>query len=247
MKTALPFKSKPQQEMRLVGNEKFGILEFPVYGSLLWHERQALREADGSFNMFKETALAAGKIAKAEERSDLRDLQMKIIALLQVNMGLPADIDDEAVRIRVEHAEILNELMVQVTAWNDRRQLAGVTALIQNRLEGFADWDEIMVQRHITADLMALLYDFLYSEETKQNRAQDDERNDVDEEELVGKSSEGNTKTPPSPTGDESSGDSDSSTPEPMSSAGTTSEASPSPESSTPTKEAKSKSAKAST
>lgn len=247
MKTALPFKSKPQQTTKLVGDERCGILEFPVYGSLLWHERQALREADGSFNMFKETAMTAGAIAKAEGRSDLRDLQMKILALLQVGMGINADIDDETLRIRVEHADILNELQVKVVEWNDRRQLMGVTALIQNRLPGFTDWDEIMVQRHITDELMVHLYDFLYSEENRQNRAQDEERTEVDEEELVGKSSGESGKSQKSPTGEESSGDSNSSTPDAMNSAGTSSEVSQSPESSTPMKEAKNKSAKPST
>lgn len=247
MKTVLPFKSQPKQETRLIGDERCGVLEMPVYKSLLWHERAALRKADGTFNMFKETAMAAGKIAKLEERTDLLHLQQMVITLLTVGMGLPGQLSDEMMRIRVEHAEILNQLQVEVTEWNDRRQLAGVTALIRCRLEGFADWDETLVEANVKEDLMVHLYNFLTSEENKGIEAQDEDRQEVDEEELVGKSSEANTENPPSPTGDGSTGASSSSTPDATSSAGTTSEASPSPESSTPTKEAKSKSAKAST
>ncbi len=247
MKTVLPFKSEPKLETRLIGDEQCGVLEFPVYKSLLWHERAALRKADGTFNMFKETAMVAGKIAKIEEREDLLNLQQVVITLLTVGMGLPGQLSDEMMRIRVEHAELLNSLQVEVSEWNDRRQLAGVTALIRCRLEGFADWDETLVEANVKEDLMVHLYNFVTSEENKVSEAQDDDRNEVDEEELVGKSPEASTESPPGPTGDASAGDSSSSTPDVPSSAGTNSEASPSPESSTPTKEAKSKSAKAST
>ena len=247
MKTVLPFKAKPKQDTMLVGDEKCGILEMPTYGSLLWHERQAVREADSGFNMFKEAALAAGAIAKAEDRTDLLKIQQEVINLLQLSMGLSVNVTEEGVRLRVEHAPVINDLMDRIIAWNDRRQLAAVTALVQNRLEGFADWDEVMVQRHITCDLMVYLYDFFALEESNQSRAQDDERNEVDEEELVGKSSEASGKNPPNQTGDTSSGDSSSSIPVVVTSTGNDSEASQSSESSTPTPTEKPKNDKTTT
>ena len=193
------------------------------------------------------TALVAGKIAEREERSDLRYLQVLVINLMQTSMGLPAEVGDEALRIRVEHADLLNQLSVDVLAWNDRRQLAAITSLIQNRLDGFEEWDETLVQRHLTARMMGYLYDFFYAEETHQIRAQDDERTEVDEDEMVGKLSEASTENPPNPTGEESSGGSSSSTPAAKSSATSDSEVSPSSESSVPTKQGKSRHAPTST
>ena len=132
MKTALPFKSAPRQTTELIGNEECGILEMPVYGSLVWHEMQAVRKADNGYNLFKESALVAGKIALTEKRADLRAIQLQVIALMQAGMGLPPqqDIDDDMLRMKVEHASLLNDLDVGVKDWNDRRMLAAVTSLI---------------------------------------------------------------------------------------------------------------------
>ena len=241
MKTQLPFKSAPRQAAKLVGNEECGILEMPVYGSLVWHEVQAVRKADNGYNLFKESALVAGKIAMSEKRADLRTIQLQVISLMQAGMGLPPqqDIDDEMLRMKVEHASLLNDLEVGVKDWNDRRMLAAVTSLIQNRLPGFSDWDEVMVERHIRRDLMDALYAFFREEEYAQAEAQDDERNEVDEEEAVKKSSTATGKNQPSRTGEQSSGGSNSSTQEVVISPGTDSEASPSSESSVPSKPAK--------
>jgi len=241
MKTQLPFKSAPKQEARLVGNAECGILEMPVYGSLVWHEVQAVRKADNGYNLFKESALVAGKIALSEKRADLRAIQLQVIALMQAGMGLPPTqpIDDDMMRMKVEHADLLNDLEVGVKDWNDRRMLAAVTSLVQNRLPGFSDWDEVMVTRHIRKDLMEELYGFFREEEYAQAEAQDDERNEVDEEEAVKKSSTATGKSQPSPTGEQSSGDSSSSTQEAEISPTNASEASPSSESSEPSKQAK--------
>lgn len=236
MKTQLPFKSAPKKQMRVIGNEECGQLEMPVYGSLVWHELQAVRKADNGYNLFKESSLAAGHIAMAEKRTDLRDIQLQVISLMQAGMGLPPQrpIDDEMMRMKVEHAAILNDLEVGVKRWNDRRMLAAVTALVQNRLPGFADWDEITVERQIRTDLMNELYAFFREEEFAQAGAQDDERTEVDEEEAVKKSSKATGKSQPSRTGEQSSGGSSSSTQEPEISPGTDLEASPSSESSEP-------------
>ena len=241
MKTQLPFKSAPRQAAKLVGNEECGILEMPVYGSLVWHEVQAVRKADNGYNLFKESALVAGKIAMSEKRADLRAIQLQVISLMQAGMGLPPqqDIDDDMLRMKVEHASLLNDLEVGVKDWNDRRMLAAVTSLIQNRLPGFSDWDEVMVERHIRRDLMDALYAFFREEEYAQAEAQDDERNEVDEEEAVKKSSTATGKNQPSRTGEQSSGDSNSSTQEVVISPTNASEASPSSESSEPSKPAK--------
>lgn len=248
MKTQLPFKSTPVAETRLVGDEDCGVLQLPVYGSLLWHEREAVRIADQGFDMFKQTAMAAGEIARREERSDLRAIHLTLIELMQSSMGLPGNVTDEMLQIRVTHADVLNQLSEDTMAWNDRRQLKAVTALIQNRLgPDFVEWDEVLVSRHINVKLMGYLYDFFYKEETQQARSQDEDRSEVDEDEMLGKSSEESTKAQQNPTGDASIGDSSSSTPEVKSSAGTDSEANQSPESSTPTKRAKSKPAPTST
>lgn len=243
MQGALPFKSKPKQETKLVGTADTGVLEFPVYHSLLWHERQALREADGDYNMFKETALLAGAIAASEGRSDVLDLQQAVIAILSNAMGVAMPMDDATKALRIKYIGELKELTDKTVAWNDRRTLAGVTAFIQNRLDGFVDWDESIVQRHVTQDLMVQIYNFVTEEEAGQSNAQDDERAEVDEAAELGKSSTEPGDLPQSPTGEASTGDSDSSTPVATSSDQSASEASPSPASSEPSKPEKSKSA----
>jgi len=243
MKTQLPFKSAPKQETKLVGDAENGVLEMPVYGSLLWHELQAVRKADNGYNLFKETALAAGQVVMREKRTDLRNVQLQVIALMHADVGLKPQmpINDEMMRMKVEHADLLNKLVVEMQEWNDRRMLAAVTALVQNRLPGFAEWDEVMVERNIRFGLMDKLYTFFREEELAQAGAQDDERNEVDEEEAVKKSSKANGKSQQSPTGEESSGDSNSSTQEVVISPMNVSEVSPSSESSGHSKPVKNK------
>lgn len=247
MKTALPFKSQPKQEMRLVGNEDTGILEFPVYNSLLWHEQQAVRRIDREFNFWRESVLTASEICKEEEGAELSQMSLEVMAICTFALGAAPNISENGARIRLHHAEKLDDLMNRAIAWNDKRQLAAVTSLIQNRLEGFQDWDEVLVNRHLTTKLLAQIYEFFSSEENAMTAAQDDERVEIDEAAEMGKSPTEPGDPPPSPTGEGSTGASSSSTPEPESSAGSDSEASPSPASSTPSKEEKRKSVSAST
>ena len=240
----LPFKTSPRQATHVVGNPSIGELEFPVYGSLLWHEREALRRADDGFSLFRESAMAAAPIAEAEGLSHI-DAHAIVTRILGASLGTGAILEPHELEIRAKYSDVLSQLSDEVLAWNDRRQVAGVTALIASRLPGCEDWSEELTRTNITEALMSELYAFVSREETGTAQAKEPSEHELAED--LGKSSPAPGDPPQSPTGSGSTGDCDASTQEPLNSDQTALDLTPSDTSSAPSKRASGKNASGST
>lgn len=242
----LPFKTAPRQATQIVGNPEIGELEFPVYGSLLWHEREALRKADDGFSLFRESAIVAAPIAQAEAISHI-DAHAIVTRILGASLGTGTLLESNELEIRAKYSDTLSQLNDRVVAWNDRRQVAGVTALIANRLEGCSDWTEQDTRSRITESLMAALYNFLSQEEAGQVQAKPDDEQQQELAQELGKSSPAHGSPNQNPTGQRSTGDSDASTQPLQSSDQTALALTPSASSSEPLKRERSKSGSGST
>lgn len=241
----LPFKTQPRQETRLIGTADTGQLEFPVFHALKWNERQALRKADAGFSLFRETALVAAPIAEGEGLSHL-DAHAMVTRILSAALGVNTILQPNELEIRAKYSEPITSLIDQVVAWNDRRQIAGVTAVIVNRLPACQDWTEADTLE-LGEPLIAAIYNFVSEEEAGQapQRTEDEEQAELIRD--LGKSSPEPGSLPLSPTGSESSGDSGASTQELQSSGQTALALTPSPTSSAPSKKESGKNGSGST
>jgi hypothetical protein len=240
----LPFKTQPRQAAVTVGNPEIGELEFPRYGSLRWFEREALRNADGGFSLFKESALVAAEIAKAEGLPHL-DAHTMVTRILGAALGAGAVLTGQELELRAKYAGPLGALTDATVAWNDRRQIAGVTAVIVNRLPGCEDWSEADT-RQLGELLIAAIFAFVQTEAGEQQEDSNAEEQERKTAEELGKLPPAPGNRPPNPTGSGSTGDCEPSTPEPMSSDQTALALTPSPTSSAPSKPANGRSAKGS-
>lgn len=240
----LPFKVQPKQETTTVGDAGIGQLEFPRYRSLLWFEREALRKADQGFSLFKESGQVAALIAKKEGLSHVQAHTM-VTRILGASVGVPTILEPNELEVRAKYSTSLSALADATLAWNDRRQIAGVTAVIANRLAGCDDWSDDDT-RALGEKLIVAIYTFVQAEEAGQQEplSPDEEQQKLVED--LGKLRPEPGNPPPNPTGSGSTGDSEPSTPEPVSSGQNASAPTPSAISSAPSKRAKDKSASAS-
>ncbi len=237
----LPFKVQPKQETTIVGNPDIGELEFPRYRSLLWFERDALRTADQGFSLFKESALVAAPIAKEEGLTHVEAHTM-VTRILGASLGVATVLDTKELEVRAKYSSSLSALSDATLAWNDRRQIAGVTAVIANRLAGCEDWTEADTQA-LGEQLIAAIYSFVQAEEAGQQEPSDPDEEQKKLAEDLGKLRPEPGNPPPNPTGSGSTGASEPSTQLPVSSDQTALDLTPSPTSSAPSKRAKDKSA----
>ncbi len=240
MSKQLPFKVQPKQSTTTVGNPDIGELEFPRYGSLKWFERDALRQADQGFSLFKESALVAAPIAKEEGFTHVEAHTM-VTRILGASLGVSTVLESKELEVRAKYSASLSTLSDATLAWNDRRQIAGVTALIANRLAGCEDWSEADT-RALGEQLIAAIYGFVQAEEAGQQEQVSPEEEQRKLAEDLGKLRPEPGTPPPNPIGSGSTGDSEPSTPEPVSSGQTALDLTPSTTSSAPSKRVKDKS-----
>lgn len=246
MAKQLPFKTAPRQLTTTVGSPDIGELEFPVYGSLIWYEREALRKADNGFNLFRESALVAGPIARAEGISHVEAHNI-VMRILSASLGVATTLSEQEIELRAKHSEALGQLVDAVLAWNERRQLAAVTAVIANRLPGCEDWTEEDTRRAVPEAMLAAIYAFVSREEAAQTGDGDAVEQERQQAEELGKSPMEHGNPPQNPTGSGSTGDLERSIPAPENSAQTALELTPSATSSAPSKRVRGKNANAST
>lgn len=244
MSKQLPFKVQPKQETTVIGNPDIGELEFPRYGSLLWFERDALRKADQGFSLFKESALVAAPIAKEEGITHLEAHTM-VTRILGASLGVQTLLEPKELEIRAKYSPSLSALSDATVAWNDRRQIAGVTAVIANRLAGCEDWTTEDTSA-LGELLIAAIFGFVQAEEAGEAKPKDPIEEEREVAAELGKLRPEPGSPPPNPTGNASTGDSEPSTQEPVSSAQTALDLTPSDTSSAPSKRARDRNASAS-
>ena len=205
---SLPFKVSPATSTREVGSPSVGVLVFPVHGSLLWAERDALRQLDEREDPFSAVAKLALAIAEAEGLEPVQAFGV-VERILGSGIGasLPAghklSTEDQAIRLR--HLERIRAFVTSAMGRGVRRQVALVTAGIRCRLQGCEDWSEVDTQR-LPEALIEAVAEFMASEESAGMEAK--ARTTAELAEALGKSLPEPTADPPSPTGQPSSGDS---------------------------------------
>lgn len=247
MTAALPFKVSPSATTREVGTPAVGVLVFPVHGSLLWAERDALRQLDEREDPFAAVAKLALAIAEAEGMEPVQAFQFveKVLgsgigASLPAGHGLSAE--DQAIRLR--HLDALRAFVTGAMGRGVRRQVALVTAGIRCRLQGCEGWTDADTQR-LPEALIEAIAEFMASEEAAATEAK--ARTTAELAEALGKSLPAPTSDPPSPTGEPSSGTSSEPSPATPASPPSDSASSPSALSPAPSKRRTSRTARPST
>lgn len=235
----LPFKTAPVRHSRTIGNPSTGEVEFPVYGSLLWEEREAVREHDSNADPFRAIGSLANEIAEAEgiEPADAFGLVAKILRGGQA-------LDPEEVKIRVRHLVRIQSFTVQALTRSASRRVALVTAGIRARLEGCEAWT-LEDTRQLPEALIEAIGMFLDEEEARMTQPNEapPEQARAELTEALGKSPTEPMSDPPNPTGQPSSGASSTHSPETHDSAPTTSPGSQSPSSVARSRQRRSRSA----
>lgn len=136
----LPFKTKPSMATKVIGNETYGELEFPVYGDLMVGERALLDEAENRFNYFRTTAQAAVKIAEQEKISYLKAhaFVTKIVLSGSGEEGMTEEEQDW----HVKYHDLLSESALNIVKASYEQIMVWATVLIQHRLEGMDEWTQ---------------------------------------------------------------------------------------------------------
>jgi len=127
---SLPFVTPPApSSKRFIGNQESGVLEFEVCGGLTVGESATISELLASQqSAFVRGAQIADAIAKAESISLTEAFSICEKAI----SGLA--LEPEADRIRVQHAERIEQLAQSYAKAGQRNMEASVTALIRHRL-----------------------------------------------------------------------------------------------------------------
>lgn len=205
----LPFKTSPRTEKVTVGDPRIGELEFEIHGSLLWSERDALRQFDEREDPFKILGQLSLEIAKAEGVEHLTAFR-SISRMLGAN-----ELTDEEQAMRLRHLQKLQAFTAEAMSRGARRQLVLVTAGIANRLPGCETWDLSDTER-LPESLIEAIAVFMAGEEARTLTTEEKEPGAADAElaEALGKSPAAPTNDPPNPTGEPSSGASSEPSPE---------------------------------
>lgn len=136
----LPFVTTPKVERRVIGNERTGQLEFPVYGDLTVNESAWLTANSGGKTAFTYTSRLALKIARNEKVKPLaaHAFVAKILAAAMGTGGL--ELDEREQTWSVRYVRELEETALNVLEATTRTQNALVTCLIRHRLPNMQDW-----------------------------------------------------------------------------------------------------------
>lgn len=179
----LPFKTEPQQETQLVGDEKTGTLEIPVLGGLSVGEQIQLDEATRSHpSPFAEASRLAVKIDaelklndvlfafdivatpnwENEQQEELKekskDLPIAQVEELRSQFESRAQIFRSA---RIRFAPDILQLNSQSEQGGKARQMAVVTAILKNRVD--PSWT-LEDSKGLTHSLFQKLWEFAQSE-----------------------------------------------------------------------------------
>jgi hypothetical protein len=148
--------------MHRCGDEKTGILEFPILGGLTVGESQIIAALSGSQEQsMAESVRLAQQIARAEKITISESFGI-------VQKALTESFDDEAqADIAARHHEVIDKLRLFFATQSVKTQAATVTALIRCRLN-LPDWDDMAhLPQALFADIWAFAESEMAEEETE--------------------------------------------------------------------------------
>lgn len=224
--TRLPFKTAPTVNTTVIGNERTGTLEFPVYNDLTVSESAWMATQMAERNTFSYTSRLALKISKLEHCKPV-EAHHFVAKVLAKAMGANAELSSEEESWTVKYVAELEQTALKVVDVSMQQQNLLVTAVIRHRLQGMQDWT-ISDTETLPNELVQSVYVFAMAEK---NHGQVQTIEDVnrDLEEQLGKLRPAPTKSRRSRTGRRSTTAASTSTPATPTSPGTVSDPSPAP------------------
>lgn len=207
----LPFVTSPKVETRLIGNDKIGVLEFPVYKDLTVNEAAWLTANSGGKTAFAYTSKLALKIAKNEKVKplDAHGFVAKILASAMGTGGLELDEKEQSWSVR--YVRDLEECALNVLEATTRTQNALVTCVIRHRLPNMEDWQPADTA-NLPSELCEEIFKFALEERDRGEGGVTPEEAAEETEELLGKFRTEVMTTLKEPTGEASTSSSESST-----------------------------------
>jgi hypothetical protein len=199
----------------VLGNERTGTLEFPVYNDLTITET-AFMAANGAKNTaFTYTSKTALKIARVENAKPI-DTHNFVSKVLVASMGGQVNFTEVELAWQVKYIRELEETAFKVLELSVMQQQVLVTCVIRHRLPGMHEWNPEDTAS-LPSELCEAIYEFALKE---QGRGEDFDKEGAVEEvaEMLGKSKTEPTEESSTPTGETSSTSSETSTPAPKSS-----------------------------
>jgi hypothetical protein len=163
----LPFVTAPEIRVEQVGDETTGILEFPVFNSLLAGERMMLDEIDYQSTVNEQTHRLASIIREAD---DLPEATANLVAarLMAKHIGIPVVLEPLEDTIRQREHRLIREIDNRLSAQNEAQVTRLVTAAIIYRLgkvdPDCAKWDDNDT-RNLTEGLRNAVYAFMLREQ----------------------------------------------------------------------------------
>ena len=177
----LPFKTQPKKATKVVGNQEWGELEFPVYGDLIVGERLTIDEAENRLSIFKMTAEAAIEIAK-EEKLTYMDAHAFVTKSVLSAAGIDLTLREQ--ELSIKYSSQLNDVGRQIVDASYEKVAVWATAMIRYRLSGMDDWTKERTMG-LPQGLVNDIYSFAQSEaeaKSKSNQEKEDESAKLEEE-----------------------------------------------------------------
>ncbi len=219
----LPFKLAPEVSTKEIGNDRCGILVFPVYNDLTVSESAWMAAQNAEANAFSYTSKLALKIAKIEGIEPI-EAHAFVAKVLAMSMGAQAELSPDEESYTVKYVAELENTALKVIDISLNQQNMLVTALIKNRLEGMSEWT-IQDTQQMSSELVELIYKFAQQEKNHGEPMSVEQINQEMTEQL-GKSRKAPTKSRKRRTGKKSSTGFNTSTPETQTTLSTDSESS---------------------
>lgn len=163
----LPFVTAPEIKVEQVGDETTGILQFPVFNSLLAGERMLLDDIDYQSTVNEQTHRLALII---REMDDLPEATANLVAarLMAKHIGIPVVLEPLEDIIRQREHRLIREIDNRLSAQNEAQVTRLVTAAIVYRLgkvdPDCAAWSDDDT-RSLTEGLRNTIYAFMLREQ----------------------------------------------------------------------------------
>jgi hypothetical protein len=163
----LPFVTAPEIRVEQVGDETTGILEFPVFNSLLAGERILLDQIDYQSTVNEQTHRLARII---QEMDELPEATANLVAarLMARHIGIPVVLEPLEDAIRQREHRLIRDIDNRLSAQNEAQVTRLVTAAIVYRLGKVdpecAKWTDDDT-RNLTEGLRNAIYAFMLREQ----------------------------------------------------------------------------------
>jgi hypothetical protein len=207
----LPFivkPAEPKEPFATVGDDRVGTLQIPLYGWITGEEAAIIGEIDPENRQYTENCAAAVDLATAAGISPV-EAQMALVRIVASMFGIGQPLSEEDQDLKIRHWQITTPLIHLNKRLAAEQNVRRVTAMIR-RLEGCSEWTDAD-SRELPTTLQRAIADVAWQEEMAMNPPADPKEQLAQLEADLGKL-QPEPLPLPDPTGENSTGSSDSST-----------------------------------